>query len=124
MKKIKAFDWKTVILFLSVVLSATYFGTTMGFANYFSTIMYTAHDLLINTVFFILGITVVSGAFGSFLAEFGILSLLNWILAPVIKLLWRLPGCAALGALSTYLSDNKATTKLTWIGYCNKLQIE
>ncbi len=126
MNRIKAFDWKTVLLFIFIIFSVAYFGTTMGFANYFSTIMYTAHDLLINTVFFILGITVVSGAFGSFLSEFGILSLLNWVLAPIIKFVWKLPGCAALGGLSTYLSDNPAIIALSkdkeFIGYFEEHQ--
>lgn len=126
MRKVKAFDWKTVLLLVFILLSAIYFGATMGLANYFSTIMYTAHDLLINTVFFILGITVLSGAFGSFLAEFGILSLLNKILAPIIKFVWKLPGCAALGALSTYLSDNPAIIALSkdkeFIGYFEEYQ--
>lgn len=126
MRKIKAFDWKTVLLLIFILVSVFYFGITMGFANYFSTIMYTAHDLLINTVFFILGITVLSGAFGSFLAEFGILSLLNKILAPIVKFIWKLPGCAALGGLSTYLSDNPAIIALSkdkeFIGYFKEYQ--
>ena len=86
MRKIKAFDWKTVLLLIFIIFSVFYFGSTMGFANYFSTIMYTAHHLLINTVFFILGITVISGAFGSFLAEFGILALLNGLPKTTVKL--------------------------------------
>lgn len=113
MKTIKAFDWKTIFLTISILIMVTYYGLNMGFANYFSTIMYTAHDLLINTVFFIMGITVLSGAFGSFLGEFGILALLNWILAPIIKIIWKLPGSAALGALSAYLSDNPAIIALS-----------
>ncbi len=102
------------------------YGTVMGYANFFSTIMATAHNLLINTVLFILAITVLAGAFGSFLAEFGIVALLNRILAPGIKLLWRLPGCSALGAISTYVSDNPAIIALSkdesFIGYFEDYQ--
>lgn len=113
MKKVKAFSFKTVILFFFIAGISVFYGNVMGLANFFSTIMATAHDLLINTVLFIISITVLAGAFGSFLAEFGILALLNRILAPGIKLLWKLPGCSALGAISTYVSDNPAIIALS-----------
>jgi len=113
LKKVKAFDVKTILLLVFILGAAVLYGNIMGLANFFSTIMATAHDLLINTVLFILAITVLAGAFGSFLAEFGILALLNRILAPGIKLFWGLPGCSALGAISTYVSDNPAIIALS-----------
>ena len=113
MKKVKAFDYRTVLLLAFILGTSILYGNVMGLANFFSTIMATAHDLLINTVLFIMAITVLAGAFGSFLAEFGILALLNRVLAPGIKLLWRLPGCSALGAISTYVSDNPAIIALS-----------
>lgn len=113
LKKVKSYDFRTVLLLLFILGTALLYGSVMGLANFFSTIMATAHDLLINTVLFILAITVLAGAFGSFLSEFGILAILNRILAPGIKLLWRLPGCSALGAISTYVSDNPAIIALS-----------
>lgn len=109
----KAFSVWTVVLLLFIIGTVVLYGNIMGLANFFSTIMATAHDLLINTVLFILAITVLAGALGSFMAEFGILALLNRILAPGVKLLWRLPGCSALGAISTYVSDNPAIIALS-----------
>lgn len=113
MKKVKAFSLWTVVLLLFIVGIVVYYGHVMGLAHFFSTIMATAHNLLINTVLFILAITVLSGALGGFMAEFGILALLNTILAPIVKLLWRMPGCSALGAISTYVSDNPAIIALS-----------
>ncbi|MCX8059060.1 MAG: hypothetical protein N3A58_06560 [Spirochaetes bacterium] len=112
MKKVKAITYKTFILLILLVLIFLFFSYKMGLANFISTIMKTAHDLLLNTCFFIMALSVISGAFGSFLVEFGIISLLNKILAPVIKVFWGLPGAAAIGALSTYISDNPAIIAL------------
>lgn len=61
-----------------------------------------------NTVFFIMGITVLTGALGKLLIEFGVVRLLEFILAPLMRPLYNLPGVAALGALMTFLSDNPA----------------
>lgn len=113
MRRIKAFDYKTVVVTFIMIAFVAYYISVMGAANFFKTIMATAHDLLLNTVFFIMAITVLAGAFGSFLGEFGILAMLNRVLAPVIKVLWKLPGCSALGAISTYLSDNPAIIALS-----------
>jgi hypothetical protein len=113
MKIKKTFGVSTVILLIIIAAVLILFGRIMGLSNFFSTIMATAHDLLLNTVFFIMAITVLSGAFGSFLAEFGILNLLNWILAPVVRLVWQMPGVSAIGALSTYISDNPAIIALS-----------
>ena len=113
MRTKKAFGVQTVILLLTLVGALIFFSHQMGLSNFFSTLMATAHDLLLNTVFFIMAITVLSGAFGSFLAEFGVLELLNWVLAPVVRLIWRMPGVSAIGALSTYISDNPAIIALS-----------
>ncbi|MCG8453030.1 MAG: hypothetical protein MI717_07610 [Spirochaetales bacterium] len=112
MKKVKAFTWRTVVLLIGLLALLAYFGHVMGFAAFFSTVMATSHDLLLNTVFFIMGIAVVAGALGGFLAEFGILALLNRVLAPVVRLLWGLPGAASVGAITTFISDNPAIIAL------------
>lgn len=90
-----------------------YLGRVMGLPNMLNTIMHTAHDLLINTVFYLMGICVVTGAIGRLFVEFGVVSLLEKILRPLMKPLFRLPGVASLGAVMTFLSDNPAIISLS-----------
>lgn len=89
-----------------------YMGHTMGVSNMLNTIMNTAWDLLMNTVFYIMGITVLSGALGKLLIEFGVVRLLEKILAPLMKPLFNLPGVGALAGVLTFLSDNPAIISL------------
>ena len=84
----------------------------MGMENMMNTIMRTAHDLLLYTVLYLMGITVLSGALGKLLVEFGVVRLLEKILRPLMKPLFNLPGVAALGAVLTFLSDNPAIISL------------
>ncbi|PKK90989.1 MAG: hypothetical protein CVV64_04250 [Candidatus Wallbacteria bacterium HGW-Wallbacteria-1] len=84
----------------------------MGAVNLVNTIMRTAHDLLMNTVFFIMGITVISGALGKLMIEFGVVRLMEFLLAPLMRPLFNLPGVASLGALMTFFSDNPAIISL------------
>ncbi len=76
------------------------------------TVMATAHDLLLNTVFYLMGICVVTGALGRLFVEFGVVSMLEKILKPLMGPLFRLPGVASLGAVMTFLSDNPAIISL------------
>lgn len=87
-------------------------GSRMGTTNMLNTIMNTAWDLLMNTVFFIMGITVLSGALGRLMIEFGVVRLLEMILAPLMRPLFNLPGVAALAGLLTFFSDNPAIITL------------
>lgn len=87
-------------------------GRRMGTPNMLNTMMKTAHDLLLNTCFYLMGITVLAGALGHLLTEFGVVRLLENILRPFMKPLFRLPGVAALGAVLTFLSDNPAIISL------------
>lgn len=75
--------------------------------------MHTAHDLLLNTVFYLMGICVVTGAIGRLFVEFGVVKLLENILRPLMRPLFNLPGVAALGATMTFLSDNPAIISLS-----------
>ena len=100
MPTVRSFSWKTVLLTLLILAAPGGFAYEMGAANFFSTIMETAHDLLLNTVFFILALAVLAGALEGFPAEFGILDFLNWLLAPFIRLPWGLPGAASIGAVT------------------------
>lgn len=85
-----------------------YMSYAMGASNFFSTIMNTSYKLLIETALYILAISVVMGALGNVLTEFGIVKLLNKLFAPLMKPLYNLPGAASLGIMTTYLSDNPA----------------
>lgn len=89
-----------------------YLGGTMGIANTMNTIMKTAFDLLINTCFFLMAICVITGALGKILSEFGVVSLFEKLLRPLMKPLFNLPGTASLGACLTFLSDNPAIITL------------
>jgi spore maturation protein SpmA len=85
----------------------------MGSANMVKTIMNTAHDLLLNTVFYLMGITVLTGALSKLMSEFGVVNLLERVLRPLMKPLYNLPGVAALGGVMTFLSDNPAIIALS-----------
>lgn len=88
-------------------------GREMGLAPMMKTMMATAHDLLLNTCFFLMAICVLTGALGRILVEFGVVSMLQKILHPVMKPIFNLPGVASLGAVMTFLSDNPAIITLT-----------
>lgn len=96
-----------------VVALFWYLGRIMGMANMLNTVMHTAHDLLLNTVFYLMGICVVTGAIGRLFVEFGVVKLMENILRPLMKPLFNLPGVAALGATMTFLSDNPAIISLS-----------
>lgn len=82
-------------------------------SNLMNTLMQTSYKLLLDTVFFLMGITVLMGALSSLLAEFGVVQLLEKLLRPLMKPLFNLPGVAALGAVVTFLSDNPAIISLS-----------
>lgn len=84
----------------------------MGGANMMNTLMNTAYQLIMDTVLYLMGITVLMGAVSLLLAEFGVVRLLNKLLSPLMKPLFGLPGAGALGILTTYLSDNPAILSL------------
>lgn len=84
----------------------------MGTPNMLNTIMNTAHDLLLNTVFYLMAICVITGAIGRLFVEFGVVKLLEKLLRPLMKPIFNLPGVASLGAVLTFLSDNPAIISL------------
>lgn len=118
-KKIKNSDFLLHRRYEAVVFLALFFGVfgyighIMGVANMLNTIMKTAWDLLMNTVFYIMGITVLTGALGKLLIEFGVIRLLEKALAPLMRPLYNLPGVSALAGLLTFLSDNPAIISLS-----------
>lgn len=108
----KAISLETfVILGLFLVLFG-YISYVMGLDIVFSVMMKTGHDVLINTSFYIMAVAILAGAFASVMSEFGVISLVNKIISPVMRPIFGLPGAAALGAITTYVSDNPAILSL------------
>lgn len=102
------------LVFLSVFFGIFgYIGWKMGVPNMLNTLMNTSFSLLMETVFYIMGITVLSGALGKLLIEFGVVRMLESLLRPLMKPLFGLPGVAALGGVLTFLSDNPAIIALS-----------
>ncbi|WP_027634295.1 CD0519/CD1768 family membrane protein [Clostridium hydrogeniformans] len=108
----KAIGLEGVLCLILFIAFFTAIGSKMGAVNMINTIMNTAHNLLLNTVFFILAIAVIAGAIASLLSEFGVIAIINKILSPFMKPLYDLPGASALGIITTYLSDNPAIITL------------
>lgn len=106
--KPNAIKWDTVIFIAVLGGFFGILGAGMGVSNMFASLMATAYKLLLDTAFYILAIAVLTGAFGKLAAEFGVVELLNMIFAPLMKPLYKLPGVAFLGIITTYLSDNPA----------------
>ncbi|MDD3723958.1 MAG: hypothetical protein PHV83_00330 [Bacteroidales bacterium] len=114
-KSLKFLTKRRIEAFVFLVLFFGIFGllgSKMGTPNMLNTIMKTSYSLLIDTVLYIMGITVLSGALGKLLIEFGVVRLLEVILKPLMKPLFNLPGVAALGGIITFLSDNPAIISL------------
>ena len=98
-----------------VVLVAVFgmFAGVMGLANALNTMMNTAYSLLIDTVLYITAVCVLMGALSELLSEFGFVVLVNKLLSPLMKPLYDLPGVAALGIITAFLSDNPAVLVLS-----------
>lgn len=89
------------------------FASVMGLANCLNTMMNTAYSLLIDTVLYITAVCVLMGALSELLSEFGFVVLINKLLSPLMKPLYDLPGVAALGIITAFLSDNPAVLVLS-----------
>ena len=123
----KKSNLKSSLICLAVVLGIfVYLAVVMGTANMLNTMMHTAHDLLLNTCFYLMAICVLMGALGRILIEYGVVDLLEKLLRPFMKPLFNLPGVASLGAIMTFLSDNPAIISLAkdkrFAGYFRKYQ--
>ncbi len=102
-----------IICLVIVVGLFAILGIIMGAAQMLNTVMHTAHDLLLNTVFYLMAICVLTGAIGKVFVEFGVVDLLEKMLRPLMRPLFNLPGVASLGAVMTFLSDNPAIITLS-----------
>ena len=125
--KIKKFIPAGIPCLIIVFGSFAYVGNIMGVPNMLNTIMKTAHDLLLNTCFYLMAICVITGAIGAIFVEFGVVKLLGTLLRPFMRPLFNLPGVAALGAVMTFLSDNPAIISLSqdkrFASYFKKYQL-
>ncbi len=124
---VKAITTETIVCLFAVSAMFAVFWWKMGLAHMFKTMMGTAHDLILNTVFFLMGVIILAGAFTSFVSEFGVVSIANRILSPLMKPLFGLPGATSLGVVATYLSDNPAIMPLSgdkgFLKYFKKWQV-
>lgn len=111
-KIVRAVTTETIVALAAVCGILAAFTWKMGVAFTFKTAMGTAHDLILNTVLFLMGVIILAGAFTSLMSEFGIVSVANRALSPLMKPLFGLPGAASIGAVGTYLSDNPAIMPL------------
>lgn len=102
----------TFLCLLFIFCLTILFGMKMGIGIMFSVIMKTAHDLLINTAFYIMAVAVLAGAVSSVFSEFGVTALLNKLISPIMKPIFGLPGAASLGAVATFFSDNPAVVPI------------
>ena len=108
----KPFLRSALVCLAVVLIFFGYMGYVMGTPNMLNTMMKTAHDLLLNTVFYLMALCVLTGALGKIFLEFGVVKLLEALLRPLMKPLFNLPGVASLGAVLTFLSDNPAIISL------------
>lgn len=103
-----------VFVFLAIFFGLfIYMGHIMGTVNMLNTMMNTAFDLLLNTVFYLMAIAVLVGAISGLFTEFGVIALLNKLLSKIVEKIYGLPGASAVGIFTTYLSDNPAILALS-----------
>ncbi|MBI9013418.1 MAG: hypothetical protein JEZ08_14390 [Clostridiales bacterium] len=108
----KAVSTETFVFLILLVVGFGYVANIMTLPKMFEVIMATSHALLLDTVFFIMAIAVLAGAFSSLMSEFGVVALINKVISPVMKPVYGLPGAASIGAITTFLSDNPAIISL------------
>ena len=112
MNRKKSSRWEGIPCLVIILVLFGGIGYVMGVSQMLNTLMKTAHDLLLNTVFYLMAITVLTGAVGKLFVEFGVVNLLEKILRPLMRPIFNLPGVASLGAVMTFLSDNPAIISL------------
>ena len=108
----KVMSLESLVFFIIVAALFGLLGTQMGAINMINTMMQTAYQLLLDTVFYIMAIAVLAGALSGLFTEFGIVAIINKILSPLMKPVYDLPGASVVGILATYLSDNPAILTL------------
>ena len=69
--------WEGVPCLAIILLLFGGIGYVMGVSQMLNTLMKTAHDLLLTPVFYLMGVTVLTGAIGKLFTEFGVVNLLE-----------------------------------------------
>ncbi len=109
---VPAISRETFICLFFIIALFVLLGTQMGLDNMFSTMFNTAHDLILNTIWYLTGVLVLSSALFSLMSEFGIIAMLNKVISPLMKPLYGLPGAASLGVITCYMGDSPAIVSL------------
>lgn len=112
MKKKKAISLETFVFLAVLAFIICYLQSVMGLGPMFSTLMNTAHSLLLEVVFYIMAISVIAAAFSALATDFGVIALLNKLISPIMRPIYGLPGAASLGIVTTFISDNPAILSL------------
>ena len=110
MKKVVSLE--TFVFFGLFIAFFGALGSKMGVVNMLNTLMNTAYQLMLDTVFYIMAIAVLAGAVAALFSEFGVVAIVNKILSPLMKPVYGLPGASVIGIIATYLSDNPAILTL------------
>lgn len=108
----KAVSVETFVFFGLFLAFFGAIGSRMGIVNMLNTMMNTAYQLMLDTVFYIMAIAVLAGAVSALFSEFGVVAVINKILSPLMKPIYGLPGASVVGIVATYLSDNPAILTL------------
>lgn len=104
----KEISWENFIFLICFFGFFIGVGSVMGGVNMIKTMMETGFDLLINICLYLMAVAVLAGAVSGLFSEFGVVALINRLLAKLMKPLYDLPGASSLGILNCYLSDNPA----------------
>lgn len=100
-------------VFLVICIGALwYIGSVMGVGPMFKTLLNTGYSVLIDTVLYICAICTIMGAVGNLLTEFGVVALAQWLISPIMRPIYGMPGASAIGVVTTFLSDNPAILTL------------
>lgn len=108
----KVLSWESLIFFIAFLAFFGVIAGRMGLVNMINTLMNTAYQLLLDTVFYIMAIAVLAGALAGLFTEFGVVAIINKGLSPLMKPMYDLPGASVIGIIATYLSDNPAILTL------------
>lgn len=108
----KEFGLGTLVFIIVFVGSLYYVASVMGVGSMFKTILNTSYSVLIDTVLYICAICVIMGAISSLFSEFGVVALAQFLISPIMKPIYGMPGVASIGVITTFLSDNPAIIAL------------
>ena len=90
MKKKKAISLETFVFLAVLAIIIYYLQSVMGLGPMFSTLMNTAHSLLLEVVFYIMAISVIAGAFSALATDFGVIALLNKLISPIMRPIYEI----------------------------------